>query len=34
LINEVIKEYQEDVVSGILQKIEKEIDAYKKRGVE
>jgi len=34
LINEVIQEYQEDVLSGIFQKIRKEIDSYKKKWVD
>ena len=34
LINEVIKEYEQDVLSGIFQKIRKEIDSYKKKWVD
>lgn len=34
LINEVIKDYQEDISVGVFQKIRKEIDSYKKRWVD
>ncbi len=34
LINEIIKEYEQDVQSGIFQKIRKEIDSYKRKWVD
>ncbi|HRX63690.1 MAG TPA: regulatory protein RecX [Candidatus Absconditabacterales bacterium] len=34
LVEEVLKEYQEDILSGIYRKIRKEIESYKKKGVE
>jgi hypothetical protein len=34
LINEIINEYEEDILVGIFQKIKKEIDNYKKKGVD
>jgi hypothetical protein len=34
LINEIINEYEEDILVGIFQKINKEIDNYKKKGVD
>ncbi|HRU50517.1 MAG TPA: regulatory protein RecX, partial [Candidatus Absconditabacterales bacterium] len=34
LINEILKEYEEDISAGIFQKIQKEIESYKKKGVE
>ncbi len=34
LVEEVLKEYQEDILSWIYRKIRKEIESYKKKGVE
>jgi len=34
LINEILKEYEEDISAGIFQKIQKEIESYKKKWVE
>jgi regulatory protein len=34
LINEIINEYEEDILVGIFQKIKKEIDNYKKKEVD
>lgn len=34
LINEILKEYEEDIFAGIFQKIQKEIESYKKKWVD
>jgi SOS response regulatory protein OraA/RecX len=34
LVNEMMKQYQDDILTGIYQKIEKEIESYKRKWVE
>lgn len=34
LVNEILKDYEEDIATGIAQKIRKQIDSYKKKWVE